>query len=109
MDFYNVKSHFYYLLRRNQKPEPAETEFTFIWFKKLHTKNTTHFTAPFRTKVTAKTREEAKQKLADFIMNKMKLIIVEEKDFPSEDIARLQKYANDTSALYTELLNKLRV
>ena len=68
-----------------------ETEFTFIWYKKIQTGNKTHYTQPFRTKVKAKTREEAKVKLVNFVMKKMILHVIEEKDFDTTEIMKIQE------------------
>ena len=84
-----------------------ETEFTFIWYKKMQTGNKTHYTQPFRTKVKAKTREEAKDKVINFAMNKMTLQVIEEKDFNSTEMMKLQKEFDKLNEQFTKITNDL--
>ena len=72
-----------------------ETEFSFIWYKKLKTGNTSFYTAPFRTKIKAKTKEEAREKLTKLVNENMKLYIVDEKDFDTTNIGNIQKSFED--------------
>ncbi len=53
--------------------------------------NATHYTKPFRTKVKAKTKEEAAEKVKNFALRKMTLVLVEEKLFATDDLAKLER------------------
>lgn len=85
-----------------------ETEFTFIWYKKMINGNTTHYTQPFRTKVKAKTREEAFEKLTKFCLSKMTLCVFEEKDFDSSEIISLQKTFNELNKQMEATFDKIK-
>lgn len=69
---------------KDKKEKLDEKTFHFIWYKKMTMKDKVHYTAPFRTSVSAKTKEEAEKKLTDFVERKMELCIVEEKDFKKQ-------------------------
>ncbi len=56
-------------------------EYTFIWYKKMKINRKTIYTQPCRTKVNAKNYKEAKEKLTQFVLKKMELIIIEESEF----------------------------
>lgn len=84
-----------------------ETEFTFIWYKKMQTGNKTHYTQPFRTKVKAKSREEAKGKVINFAMHKMTLQVIEEKDFDSTEIMKLQKEFDTLNERFSKITEDL--
>ena len=58
-----------------------EKEFTFIWYKRMVSGDTTHYTQPFRTTIKAKNRDEAKEKLSKFVLGKMNLVICDEDSF----------------------------
>lgn len=94
-------------LFKKQKPLDQETEFVFIWYKKLVNNGKTHFTAPFRTKVKAKTREEAVDNLTDFALQKMTLQIVEENDFNSSEIMKLQKEFEELNNKFQKQIDEL--
>lgn len=72
-------------LKRNKKDKNLK-EFSFIWYKRLESKGSTYYTKPFRTKVKAKNYEEAKDKLTNFVLGKMELIIYPEGDFDKSDL-----------------------
>ena len=85
-----------------------EKEFTFIWFKKISFKNNvTHYTAPFRTKIKAKSKEDAKQILVDLVMSKMTLEIAEEKDFNSSELMKFKKKFDELNKEFQDNLNKI--
>lgn len=84
-----------------------ETEFTFIWYKKMQSGGKTHYTQPFRTKVKAKTREEAKDKVINFAMAKMTLQVIEEKDFDSTELMKLQKEFDKLNEQFTKITDDL--
>lgn len=65
----------------NQPEEENLNEYTFIWYKKMASGNKTFYTQPFRTTIKAKSEEEAKDKVIDFVKRKMELIVVKEEDF----------------------------
>jgi hypothetical protein len=50
---------------KKKKQEDEGIEYSFIWYKKLESGNKTFYTQPFRTKVRAKSFEEAKEKIRD--------------------------------------------
>ena len=97
--------------RRNkeEKKEDEGTEFTFIWYKKMVSGDKTHYTAPFRTKVKAKTRKEAVDKLTNFALQKMTLCILEEKDFEGTDIGKMQKTFDKLSDEMEKMFCKLKL
>lgn len=69
-------------------------EFVFIWYKRMETGGKTVFTQPFRTKIRAKNELEAKQKMEDFAMRKMELVIIKEGDesaFEKDSLMNIQK------------------
>ena len=66
-------------------------------------KGKTYFTQPFRTKINAKNKTEAKDKLLNFILGKMTVVIVEEKDYNKTDVAKLQKNFDQLN----EMMNKV--
>lgn len=93
--------------KNNQSSE--ETEFIFIWYKKMMNGNSTHYTAPFRTKVKAKTIEEAVNKLKTFALSKMTLCVVEEKDFNNKDeLKNLQNTFDELSKKMESYFNKTK-
>lgn len=68
----------------------VEKEFVFIWYKEMKLNNNeTHYIKPYRTVVKAKTFEEAKEKVTDFAIGKMKLIIMEEKEYSKSNLKTL--------------------
>ncbi len=97
---------FSFLKRKKQQAEPLQ-EFTFIWYKKMLNGNTVHYTAPYRTKVKAATREEAVEKLTNFALNKMTLSVHEEKDFDASDLMQLSKKFESLNRELQERLDKM--
>ena len=88
-----------------------EKEFTFIWYKRMQSGNTTHYTQPFRTKIKARDRDEAKEKLGKFIMGKMSVVICDENDFKKSDYNSFNKhfeYLNQKMKDMDDLLTKKR-
>ena len=81
------------------KPENGEQEFTFIWYKKTEIGNKNHYTEPFKTTVTAKDKKEALDKVTNFAMNKMKLVIYDEKHFNSSELGRIRKSFSDMNKM----------
>ena len=83
--------------KRNKKQKKdADTEYSFIWYKKMETrKGETFFTQPFRTKVKANNYDEAKEKVTRFALNNMTLVVVSEDKFDKTDISKLQKGFDD--------------
>lgn len=76
-------------LRKNNKNE--EIEYSFIWYKEMKNGNKTFYTQPFRTRVKAKSFEEAKEKATRFALDKMKLIIVSENEYEKTDLSNFEK------------------
>lgn len=69
--------------------------------------NTIHYTMPFRTKLKAANREEALAKLKNFALNKMTLVITEEKNFPKDFIAKSQQRFAEISKEMQEAFNDI--
>ncbi len=88
---------------KNKKQEDLK-EFSFIWYKQMKTGDATYYTKPFRTKIKAKTREEAKEKLTNYVMAGMKLMIWEEKDFKNADISKIQSDFDNLNKGITDLM-----
>ena len=82
---------------KNKKEEESKgIEYSFIWYKRMKTKKgKTFFTQPFRTKVKAKNYDEAKEKVTNFALNKMQLVIVSEDRFDKTDLSKLEKGFDD--------------
>ena len=78
-------------LKRKPKPEPAQQSFTFIWYKKMKTGTTTHYTTPFRTTVSGKDKKEAYDKLCNFAMHSMKLCVFDEAEFDGSELMKVKK------------------
>lgn len=76
---------------KKTEPKEGETEFTFIWFKKMINGSTTHYTQPFRTKVFAKTRDEAKEKVSKFALQRMTLVVVDEDSYKAKEIYKMHE------------------
>lgn len=88
-----------------------EEEYTFIWYKEINFQNKTHYTAPFRTKVKAKTFDEAKEKVAAFAMSKMKLVIMEETEYNKSKLQRsnvdLKKHFDEIQNIMNNFFTKI--
>lgn len=69
----------------SKKKENNEREFVFVWYKKMFSGNDTYYTKPHRTKIKAIDYDEAKDKLTDFILNKMEIVIIDEEEFDDSD------------------------
>lgn len=91
----------------NKKPELKE--FSFIWYKKLETKGKTFYTSAFRTKVKGKDYEDAKEKLINFAMSKMKLVVVSENKFSKSDLASFEKTFEKLNNEMNKLFEKLNL
>lgn len=76
-------------LKRKKKDEGVE--YSFIWYKEMKNGNKIFYTQPFRTKVKAKSFEEAKEKATRFALDKMKLIIVSENEYEKTDLSKFEK------------------
>ena len=90
----------------NSKNEDGLKEFVFIWYKKMEIGNSTHYTAPYRTKIRAKNREEASKKCTDFALRKMSLCICEEKDYDSSQLGNLRKSFDDLDKQMDDIFNR---
>ena len=69
----------------SKKKENSEKEFVFIWYKKMFSGNETYYTKPYRTKIKAINYDEARDKLMDFILNKMEIVVIDEDEFGDSD------------------------
>jgi len=85
-----------------------EIEFSFIWYKKMVNGNKTHFTQPFRTKIKAKTREEARKKVTDFALQKMTLVVVDENKFNSSEISQITEQFEKLNEQIKKTIDNLR-
>lgn len=90
------------------KKEQKENEYSFIWYKKLESKNKTFYTQPFRTKVKAKNIEEAKKKVENFALGKMKLVIASESEFNKTDLGKIDKVFDNIYKQMDELFKNLK-
>lgn len=90
------------------KSDGTEKEFSLIWYKKMQVGNKTHYTAPFRTKIRAKTKKEAIDKLTPFALNKMTLCIHEEQDFKNSDISKMQRTFDSISDEMNKFFNNFK-
>jgi hypothetical protein len=97
-----------------KKPVKKDTtkgkEFSFIWYKKMKVGNTTYYTKTFRTKVTADNFEQAKEKVTNFALNKMTLVIVPEDKFNETDISKLEnisKQCEEINNTAIDILNSI--
>ena len=83
----------------------GKKEFTFVWYKKMTIGQKTHYTQPFRTTISADTRELAIQKCQDFAMRKMTLVIVEEKNFDKDELLKMQKTFDKITKQFEKMIN----
>jgi len=84
-----------------------EREYTFIWYKKMQTGSTTHYTKPFRTKVIAKSRDEAQRKVTDFALRKMTLVLREEKDYNLDDLNKINKEFDEVNKTMNDVFENM--
>lgn len=94
--------------KKETQPNSEEKEYTFIWYKKMISGSKTHYTSPFRTKVKAKTKTEAVDKITSFALSKMTLCVVEEKDFNKSEIMKIQKTFNDLNKIMEDTFDKFK-
>ncbi len=100
---------FDFLRRKKKKQEDSnEQEYTFIWYKKMENKDKVFYTQPFRTKVRAKDKNEAVEKVTQFALSKMKLVIVEEDKYTKSDLSNLQKSFDDLYKQMDDLMGKFK-
>ena len=83
-----------------------EQEFTFIWYKKMEIGNKTQYTSANRTKIKARNREEAVEKMTNFAMRKMVLVIHEEKNYSASDLGQMDALFNQFNDLMDKTFNK---
>lgn len=96
---------FSFLKRKNTPPVGTTLqEFTFIWYKKMVSGNSISYTAPYRTTVLARDREDAKHKIFDFANRSMKLVIINEVDFPKSDLGKMQDRFNAVNKQMADLI-----
>jgi hypothetical protein len=93
---------------KKKKQEDEGIEYSFIWYKKLESGNKTFYTQPFRTKVKAKSFEEAKEKATKFALGKMKLVIVSEDGFDKTDLSKFEKGFDDIYKQMDELFKNFK-
>ena len=92
---------------KSKKESTEETEFSFVWWKEMNVGTKKFYTKPFRTKVKGKNIEEAKEKLKDFALSKMKLVIVPEGNFNKTDLSafeeKISKISNEIDEFFKNL------
>lgn len=94
-------------VKGHRPPNDDEREFSFIWYKTMEAGNRLYYTQPFRTKVKAKSREEAAEKVKDFALRKMNLVIREEKDYNSSDINKINKQFDEINKSMNDVFGKM--
>ncbi|MFT7614318.1 MAG: hypothetical protein ACI9J3_003300 [Parvicellaceae bacterium] len=77
--------------KKAKQDKTPQKEYSFIWYKEMKTGNNTYYTKPFRTKVKAASHAEAKEKAQNFALGKMKLVVIDEKDFDKSSLAKIQR------------------
>jgi hypothetical protein len=94
----------------NSNNDGIEREYTFVWYKRMETKNKIHYTQPFRTKIVAKSREEAKEKLNQFILGKMTVVIIDGDKYDTSEINNInktfEKAFKEMNTMFEKLGNK---
>ena len=85
-------------------------EYTFIWYKKMETKKGVDYTRPYRTKVKAKSFEEAKDKAIQFALSKMQLVIYEENPLNtnSDDLEKFMRQFDDLNQKMKDFSDKMK-
>jgi len=92
---------------KDKKEKTPEKEFSFIWWKEIETQNKIFYTQPFRTKLNAKSIDEAKEKLINFVMGKMKLKIVLEEQFHESDLSKLNRSFEEINKEMENIFKKI--
>ena len=83
----------------------TDKEFIFIWYKKMEIGNKTQYTSANRTKIKARNREEAVEKMTNFAMRKMVLVIHEEKNYSASDLGQMDALFNQFNDLMDKTFN----
>jgi hypothetical protein len=96
---------------KSKSESDTEKVYSFIWYKKLINKSETYFTKPFRTKIKAKNRIEAKEKLKNLVLGKMQLIIVDETEFSKDELIKdelikMQKQFDKLNEHFNKIFSK---
>lgn len=92
------------LFNKNKKQNSSEeNEYSLIWYKRMYAGKRTHYTQPFRTRVKAKSYEEAKEKLASMVLSKMQLVITPEHDFDKTELYMVQSEFNKVNDAMREM------
>lgn len=94
-------------VKGHRPPDDNEREYTFIWYKTMQSGDTKYYTQPFRTKVKAKSREEASEKVKDFALRKMTLVIREKKDYDSSDLNKINKQFDEVNKTMDDVFKKM--
>jgi hypothetical protein len=93
----------------NSNNDGIEREYTFIWYKRMETKNKIHYTQPFRTKIVAKSHKEAKEKLSNFVLGKMTLVIIDGEKYETTDIHNINKHFDKAFQEMNTLFEELNI
>ena len=93
---------------KKKKKEENLIEYSFIWYKRMENGKNSFYTKPFRTKVKAKNYDEAKQKVVDFALRKMELVIVSEDKFGETDLSQFEDSFNDLKNQMDDFNNKIK-
>lgn len=96
--------------KKEKVPPQGEKEYVFIWYKEIETRKGGRvvYTKPFRTRVMAKSEDEAKEKLTNFALSKMKLCIVLEQDFDKTELSKIQKMFDDTFQQMNDIVDRIK-
>jgi len=100
-----MKNIFNFLQRKNKDCSESETEYSFIWYKKMNVGGKTIFTQPFRTKVIAKSEAEAQVKVVNFALGKMELVVVPEKDYRGTELSNISNLFEELNAKMKKMFN----
>lgn len=99
------------------KPKDAkkeDTEFSFVWYFKMHIKSesptgiktTTSYTMPCRTKAKAKSYKEAKEKVENFALGKCELVVWQEEEYAHSELGQKSKEIKDSFKRINEIFAK---
>jgi len=108
--FFRNISSLNWLKSKSKEDDSNLREYTFIWYKKMETKNRVDYTRPYRTKVKAKSFEEAKEKAIQFALSKMQLVIYEENpsNTNSDDLDKFMHQFDDLNQKMKDFSDKLK-
>lgn len=110
MSFLNFRKWFASAFKakaNNVVQDPEKKWYSLIWYVKLQNKGETMYMQPFRTKIMASSLKEAEDKVADFAINKLELIIMPEEQFIHTRLHKLRSFFADFSPRIKSLFDML--